>query len=216
MRAVAGLLFALLWAIPAQAQTSEPFFGCPTNQTLETAPDPRLGAPLTRGAPQRLVVRCVSVGLPVRPQCPAGMRPVPMLGTDPCGPAGNGTVTDGTSNTIMIGETGSSTGDGNVRSTATDGTSNTLMVGETSHGSTATQMGDGSVRTVAPASPPPSAGLTTGKGSGTITTAPTNAAPIVPRCTAPAQLTIDSGGPADTCTTRAITPPTAAVSVPIR
>ena len=204
MRALACLL-ALLWTGPVLAQSSEPFFGCPAGQTIETAPDPRPNPSPARGIAPRLVVRCVGTGpFPSRPQCPPGQRPVAMLGTDPCGPDSGG-VTDGTSNTVMVGETG----------TPNDGTSNTLNGGETAGG---VRMGDGSFRVIASTPPTPGAGLTTGKGSGTISAAPTTgAAPIVPRCTAPAHLAIDANGaPADLCITRSFGPPTAAVAVPSR
>lgn len=236
MRALAILLVALLWAAPAHAQTSEPYFGCPSGQTLETAPDPRFGAPLARGAAQRLVVRCVSTSLPLRPQCPAGMQVVPFGGADACG-QGTGTVTGGTSNTVMVGEgpppRPPPTGDGSVR-TITDGSSSTIMVGESTSSGTGTAMGDGTVRSVnsspPPASSPKGSGGTItvatalaptavvgGKGSGTVTTAPISGGAVaVPRCIAPAQLVIDALGTTDQCLTHTITRPAESVAVPIR
>lgn len=246
MRTLAFFLLALgaLLAAPAQAQTpgAEPYFGCPSGQTLETAPDPRILPASTRATGPRLVVRCASPGVVSRPQCPPGMQVVSFGGADACG-QGSGGVTDGSSNTTMFGErpTGSTTGDGTVRTvgaTATDGSSNTTMFGESSRDSsgTGTQMGDGSVRSVdetASPPPPPASGKTSGsatiapaatgatavvggKGSGSVTVAPSGGAVAVPRCTAPAQLQIDGFGTADQCVTRNFSRPSESVAVPSR
>jgi hypothetical protein len=85
-------------------------------------------------------------------------------------------------------------GDGSVRFVS-DGSSNTLMVGE-----------------APPPAPPSSAGLTTSKGSGTITTAPPTPACIMPR-----RLVIDPAGSfADSCELTSIAFPADRVALPAR
>lgn len=183
----------LLWlgsALPAQAQSAptETWLGCPAGHALETAPDPRIlpaAATLQPAAP-RLVVRCVARSITELPVCPSGLRVVPTLGTDRCtAPRSSGSPTMGDGSVRFVGGT-------------TDGTSNTVMVGEA---------------TAAPPPPPPSgAGLTTGKGTGTIT-----AAPAVPACIIPRRLVVDPGGSAtDTCELTTVALPADRVSLPAR
>lgn len=125
LRALAPALGAAalcLGIAPAAAQTAIPpvpevdlWFGCPSGQVMKTAPDPR------PGAAQRPVVRCTARSLPVAPFCPPGTRVAIASGPDSCAPAPGGRVgvSDGTSNTVQIGERGSGTsatmGDGSVR-----------------------------------------------------------------------------------------------------
>jgi len=192
--ALAGLLLSGT-AAPAQAQTApaqtETWLGCPAGFALETAPDPRLLPPpanLQRAEP-RLVVRCVARGMPVPPSCPPGMRAEPVRGADRCvsGPSPRlANVSDGTSNTVMFGET-------------------------QSRSSSSQTMGDGTVRTVSNSETPPAAGLTSSKGSGTVTTAPTFPAPA---CVVSRRLTVDPGGmSADTCEFIALALPADRVSI---
>jgi hypothetical protein len=190
-------LAALLWfgaALPAHAQlqpvAADTWLGCPAGFALETAPDPRLLTPpaaLQRAEP-RLVVRCVARGMPVPPSCPPGTRAAPVRGADRC--------TSGPPSAIA-----------NV----SDGTSNTVMFGETQSPSSQT-MGDGSVRTVSNGETPPAPGLTSSKGSGTIATAPMLPAPT---CVVSRRLTVDPGGTsADTCEFIGFALPADRVSIP--
>lgn len=125
LRALAPALGAAalcLGIAPAAAQNAiqptpevDLWFGCPSGQVMKTAPDPR------PGAAQRSVVRCTARSLPLTPNCPRGTRVTIAHGADACAPAPGGPagVTDGTSNTVQIGEHGSGTsatmGDGSVR-----------------------------------------------------------------------------------------------------
>lgn len=117
-----GAAALCLWIAPAAAQNAiqpapEPdlWFGCPAGQVMKTAPDPR------PGAAQRPVVRCTARSLPVAPYCPRGMAVTTARGADACVPAPGGLAgfSDGTSNTVLLGEHGSGTsatmGDGSVR-----------------------------------------------------------------------------------------------------
>jgi hypothetical protein len=151
--ALAGALLAAVWASPAAAQVqpappAETWLGCPAGYTLETAPDPRgLLVPLGTMAPAepRLMVRCVQRRAGPPPVCPVGFRVAVVLGPDKCA-AGQplaaprpGGATDGTSNTVMIGET--------PPGTMRDGSSNTIMVGESATPSLTSSKGSGPITT---------------------------------------------------------------------
>jgi hypothetical protein len=181
----------LLWlgaGLPAHAQSAaaqtETWLGCPAGHALETAPDPRIlpAVANTQRPEPRLVVRCVLRSTPAAPVCPQGLRVLPAFGADRCGTG----QAPGSPNM----------GDGSVRFIS-GGTSNTVMIGETPP---------------PPAPPPSGAGLTTGKGTGTIT-----AAPAIPACIAPRHLVVDPpGSSVDSCEMTSIAFPADRVSLPVR
>ena len=218
-------------ALPARAQSgaqqTETYFGCALGQILETAPDPRL--PTTGSAPQRpgprLIVRCVSIVPAGPPICPQGTRVAAIVGADICAAGGNlSNVTDGTSNTISVGETRRSSTNGTIG----DGTSNTISVGEARRSSTNVTMGDGSVRTInaSESAPPPAGangsggtivaatvaptGVVSDKPTGTL---PPQGVPAEPACVAPNQRLIDPAGAADLCAVRSFSQPADRVPV---
>ena len=104
-------------APPAQAATlgsgtTETFLGCPAGFGLVTAPDPRaLAVPTAFSAPraeQQIVVQCVSLQTSIPPACPAGTTRAFLSGPDTCNQprrsSSTSTVSDGTSNTVFVGE----------------------------------------------------------------------------------------------------------------
>ena len=196
-------------ALPARAQSgaqqTETYFGCALGQVLETAPDPRL--PTIGPAPQRpgprLIVRCVSIVPAGPPICPQGTRVAAIVGADICVAGGN-------------------------LSNVTDGTSNTISVGEARRSTTNVTMGDGSVRTInaSESAPPPAGangsggtivaatvaptGVVSDKPTGTL---PPQGVPAEPACMAPNQRLIDPAGAADLCAVRSFSQPADRVPV---
>lgn len=157
----------LVPAAPVSAQrrvVTETYLGCPAGFGMVTAPDPRPASPplhpmLQRSEP-RLAVECIGWEIAAPPVCPGGSAPKPGAGRDTCstlpvqvspnsGSRQQG-QTDGTSNTIAIGETAPQTASPGASSTSpksgvmsvsttqgttgtnsgTDGSSNTVVVGE--------------------------------------------------------------------------------------
>ena len=111
-------------APPAEAQA---FFTCQVGFTLETATQP--GSP----GPQRLAgVRC-SRRTAQPPVCAAGTVLTVVAGPDACLPGRTTTaaVTDGTSNTVMLGETAPPPAPAPTIGAIVDGTSNTIAISET-------------------------------------------------------------------------------------
>lgn len=178
----------------ASAATTETFLGCPAGFAMATLPDPRaLATPFVFIAPrteQLIVVQCVGQRLASPPACPAGMIKSAVPGRDTCIQAQRGssgtTVTDGSSNTAMVGETART-----PTSTATDGSSNTIILSE---------------------SPPNPPSTTTAKVAGTVFSSVPQTS--FPACTAPATLAVDPAGRSqDVCLIRTVALPADQVSV---